>query len=420
MTRVSSSPRGCVTGRVETLLWLLSFEKRLRFHEDEYGETFQVHFVRDKPWIMCANREDVAAILAMKPEQYRPGTEVMRPTFGKLGTLTLSGDEHARHRKMIMPLFNGREHVEQMRMTVEDVAYEYTGRLKDTMRFGPMAEDATLEVIVRLMFGRDPEMVAAVNGVKSTYKGLTPIMKQAIFGGGSVFVTRPIRKHWSPLRDLIQQRIDDRRAADDIGTDLLAAMLTAHDEHGNGFSDAELSDEFVTLLISGHETTAKAMAWTLELLLQNDMLDRARDDHEFLGASIREALRVKTIVPDPSRRLRVPFTLPGTGYTIPAGYRLALNLHAIHRDPQRFLEPTTFSPERFIGHVFPKTDYLPFGGGGRRCLGANFAQMEAETMMGVFLSNRTFTKTRGPEKAVRDAITLAPKHGVEVDVAWRS
>ena len=103
------------------------------------------------------------------------------------------------------------------------------------------------------------------------------------------------------MRAWISRLIRKRRTAPDLAErdDVLSMLLQAHDEDGQGMSDAELRDELVTLIVAGHETTATALAWSFDLLLRHpEPLQRLRDsleagEDDYLRATISESLRLR-------------------------------------------------------------------------------------------------------------------------------
>src|SRR5258708_34072222 len=67
---------------------------------------------------------------------------------------------------------------------------------------------------------------------------------------------------------LIAQGRDKLKSAEAAGEtaggakDMLTLLLTARDEDGNSMSDQQLRDEVITLLLAGHETTARNVSWS--------------------------------------------------------------------------------------------------------------------------------------------------------------
>jgi cytochrome P450 len=210
-----------------------------------------------------------------------------------------------------------------------------------------------------------------------------------------------------------------RRSEPDLAKrdDVFSALLLAEDEYGERLTDREVRDELVTLLLAGHETTATGLAWTFDLVLHApDVLARARAaDDEYLDAVVKEALRIRPVIPGVGRVVRdEPFHL--NGYSIPPGVEINPSIRMIHRRADLYPEPDSFKPERFIGPDVPDTyTWLPFGGGTRRCLGASFALMEMRIVLRRVLERATLRPADPqPEEVQFRAITLAPRNGSRV------
>src|SRR5439155_1434992 len=154
------------------------------------------------------------------------------------------------------------------------------------------------------------------------------------------------------LDEAIYAEMARRRGAADLDQrdDVMSMLLQARDEDGGAMTDEEVRDELVTLLVAGHETTATGLAWTFDLLLHTPrVLARAREgDPEYLDAVVKEALRVRPVVPGVGRVVRGgPFEL--AGYVLPPGVEINPSIRVIHRRADRYPSPREFRPERFLG-----------------------------------------------------------------------
>src|SRR5262245_10512101 len=121
-----------------------------------------------------------------------------------------------------------------------------------------------------------------------------------------------LRQQTRTVDDLLFAEIAERRADPmlDEREDILSMLVSARFEDGEPMEDGELRDQLITLLLAGHETTATALAWTIDLLLRNPgPMARLRaeiDDgagEEYLRAVIAEGLRLRPVVPIAGRRL---------------------------------------------------------------------------------------------------------------------
>src|SRR5262249_14238462 len=159
-----------------------------------------------------------------------------------------------------------------------------------------------------------------------------------------------------------------------------------------------------TLLLAGHETTATALAWTVERVLADGATHaRLRDElaagrTDFADAVIKETLRLRPIVPMVARVVKAPFSI--AGYTLPAGATVGCTISLAHRRAEAYPEPTRFLPERFLGKKVAPYTWLPFGGGIRRCLGMAFALYEMRIVLATILGGARLALAPGPPVGV--------------------
>jgi cytochrome P450 len=222
-----------------------------------------------------------------------------------------------------------------------------------------------------------------------------------------------------------------RRRRPEPGRDVLSSLIAARDENGRTLDDEELRDEMITLLVAGHETTATALAWAFQHLLQHaDAL--ARLDEElalvvgeasitaahmsrlpFLDGVVKETLRLTPVLPVMGRVLAAPVrigdrVLPGGVYVNPCPY-------LTHRRGDVWADPLCFRPERFFTARPGPYEFLPFGGGVRRCVGASFAICEMKVVLAEVLSRLRLSMQPGSGGRISHRnITFAPRGGVKV------
>jgi cytochrome P450 len=203
--------------------------------------------------------------------------------------------------------------------------------------------------------------------------------------------------------------------------DILAMMVGARDEDGDGLSDDQLRDELITLIAAGHETTATATAWGVELLVHNQaVLERARGGEDaYLEALVKEILRIRSPIPITSaRHMLEPFTIGA--WTIPADVAILVDAYGVHHDPRTYPDPHAFRPERFLTDPPDGYSFLPFGGGAHRCLGASLALLEMKIVLGEMLTRVELEPTSTAlARPVPGGPTLRPRGGARVRVLAR-
>ena len=364
------------------------------------------------------------------------GNEVLRPLLGPRSVLTLDDPEHMRQRKLLLPPFHG----DRMKLYGEVIADATQREIAHWPVGEPFAvqrsmQAITLEVIMRAVFGvRDDrerlEEIAAplrrlLDSMADTRRLFT-LQVSSSKRNGPLSPWRHFRKTLlHPADEALYEEIRAHRADPDVGErdDILSLLLSARDEDGQGLTDSELHDELMTLLLAGHETTATALSWTLERLVRHpDALARlteearAGDGDEYMDAVIKESLRLRPVVPAVARYLTEPTELGGR--VLPAGVHITPSIYLTHHNPDVYPDPHSFRPERFLERPAGTYEWIPFGGGTRRCLGATFALFEMKIVLGEVLRRFDLVATAQPsERIARRAITFSPRGGGRIRVA---
>jgi cytochrome P450 len=138
---------------------------------------------------------------------------------------------------------------------------------------------------------------------------------------------------------------------------------------------------------------------------------RAGEDDAYLTATVREILRTRPTLPTAQPRMvKVPIEVGG--WTYPEGVCLMAAAWLVHHDADIYPDPYAFQPERFLDSDPGTYTWIPFGGGRRRCAGANLAILEMKTVLRELLRVASIETTSAPlEPARRRAITIAPASG---------
>jgi cytochrome P450 len=399
-----------------------------------YGYVFTIRFNTGRTVVIAGDPAIAKEAFQSSPDDLHAGAGnvVLKPILGGRSVLLLDGPEHMRQRRLMLPAFHG-ERMRAYGETMTAVAERHVARwpVGESFSVHPSMQAMTLEIILRTVFGlEDPRRIAQLAEpmkrlLNSTDQPARLLLLQFTRSDGA----KP-RSPWgrvyglmAPVDALIHEEIARRRAAgDEERDDILSLLLSARDEDGNGLTDDELRDELMTLVLAGHETTATALAWTLERLVRTPrVLARLREEQdgggtEYLDAVIKEALRLRPVVPGVIRQLQRPLTIGGM--ELPKGVLVAPSIYLIHRRPDVYPDPEAFRPERFLGDDTPGTyEWLPFGGGIRRCLGASFALYEMRIVLDTVLRMATLETTSAePEPVRRRFVTFTPGQGGRVRV----
>jgi cytochrome P450 len=363
----------------------------------------------------------------------------LRPVVGGNSTLTAQGERHMRQRKLLLPPFHG-EAIERYVAMIADVAEREIDRWPQGRPFAlaPRMQAITLDVIMAGIFGIEgrPRIGTAEHGVRTATKQLLaastwPLAQVAeLLNLGSDEPVGPTRVGLSLLDRPTYAVIAKRRRAGDLSErgDILSLLLRARTEDGEALTDRELRDELLTLVLAGHETTANQLAWTWERLVRTpaayDRLvaavrEDAEDKADVVEATITESMRSRPVIPMVGRRVTVPWRLGD--YVVDADTPVAISILLVHHREDVYPEPFAFRPERWTGHKPGTYEWIPFGGGTRRCLGAALAMAEQRVVLEAMARRLDLEAADpAPEHAVHRNVTMIPAHGAKVVARARS
>jgi cytochrome P450 len=239
------------------------------------------------------------------------------------------------------------------------------------------------------------------------------------------------------LRSAVAAMLRSRRAGDgEASGGLMRRLVEARDpETGQSMNDEQLIDNLLTFYLAGHETTARALTWTLYLLaifpdwaaaLAEEAArvsgdgDVGGDDIERLVLTqqvLKESMRLYPPVPIMSRQAVQDTELDG--HAIARGTSVLMPIYAIHRHAKRWVDPDAFEPARFAPErekAMSRYQYMPFGAGPRICIGMSFAMMEATAILATLLRHARFEPVAGHDLTPVARVTLVPRGGMPLAV----
>lgn len=435
-------PPGPRFAPLQTALYMrdpYGYTRRMR---ERYGDPFTMPSMNGQI-VLSMTSEGAREMLATPMERFGEafGAATLAPVLGEGSLLLLSEGRHRTERKLLSPTFHG-SRMRALAPAIHDATTERMNGWQDGEQTRLLAEmqAISLDVILRAALGvQDPErrrvfqtaIQKAVNDANPAlffFRGFQRPL--AGFGPWSRFL-----RHRNTLHGLLSEEIERaRQQPADQRADILSRLAHAKREDGQAFSDRNIRDHLVTLLVAGHETTASALAWTCYELARHpeisawllDEIAAAGDDPgaealanlPALEATAREGLRLHPIIAEFFRPLHE--TTRFQGFDVPAGAVLAASVLEIHRDESLYPEPGDFRPARFLERRFAPHEFAAFGGGHRHCLGAAFALAEMAIVLGKILPRFRFElASRTPLGIQRRNVTLAPEGGVAVTLRRR-
>jgi cytochrome P450 len=412
----------------QTLQLLLRPEPFLEGARRAHGDVFTIRTAAFGTFVVVADPDVVREVFTGPPDVLLAGASnaPLSILVGERSVLVLDGPEHLRARKLLLPPFHGDALRSAGRLIERATLREVDGwpTRRPFALLGSM-QQITLEVILTVVFGvrdaaRFEQLATRLRAVLEPMGGrlravLSVLAGDGPSGGGPD--ARRFAARRAAVDELLFAEIAQRRQEPDLAgrDDVLSLLLTTE------MDDQEVRDELVTLLLAGHETTATALAWTFERLLRTPhALAAVRAELDtggttYLDAVCKEALRARPVLPNVGRVLAAPLTLGG--FRLPAGTAVLPSIALLHR---RMPDPDAFAPERFLGDDAPSGyEWIPFGGGVRRCLGASFALTEMRTVVATVLRHADLVAVGAPEGVKRRGITLTPERGGQVRLRAR-
>jgi cytochrome P450 len=391
------------------------------------------------PTVFTGDPAGIKAIYSADPAMFAVANKDMGVFLGSQSLILIEGDEHKRKRKLMMPPFHGarmRKYGEAMiRLTEQHTAEWKPGR---TVSGFETAQKISLDVILEAVFGvRDPggrSELAAV--LLELLNGFSPLL--AVFPAlrrelGGVGPFARFKRRQAALHAKLDALIAEARTTEPRD-DILSLLVGARYEDGEPMSDQDVREQLLLLVVAGYDTTAIAIAWALDALHRpqsaaaREQLAQALrglgpepeperlDKLPYLEAVCQETLRRYPGAPAPSpRKLLQPLELMGR--TLPAGTGVAAAIGIAHFREETYPEPLQFRPERFLERKFSPFEYLPFGGGARRCLGAAVAAYEMRLVLGTIMGRfHLRLASQKPDHGKVRAANVGPAGRVELVV----
>ncbi|MDD9910232.1 MAG: cytochrome P450 [Ahrensia sp.] len=366
--------------------------------------------------------------------------KVLRPAL-RDGMLTAEGETWRRARRTIAPVFSPRNvssFASGMKATTEEFVEDLlTGPQKISVS-DAMSRLTYLVLSQTLFSGEIDDDIEDILADVAFFLEKLSAADPLDFLGAPDWVPRPTRFRGgdatSRLRKSVRDAAEDRRARIERGEavpdDFLTLLLRAGKGEDGALTLDEVEDNIITFIAAGHETTARALGWTLYLLdndddararaeAEADALDTSRPpenwgkDMPWITACFEEAMRLYPPAAVILRRLREPIKFGE--YDIPAGVNVYISPWVLHRHTTLWNEPDAFVPQRFFGEARKSVGrfaYLPFGLGPRVCIGASFAMQEAQIILAVLLRRLRFSYVgdRPPWPVLK--ITVQPDNGM--------
>lgn len=433
------------TGWGKKILWIVDPIEYMRQGVKECPDIFMGKPAGfSEPLVFINHPQGIQQLLTNDRKTFFAGGDLnglLAPIVGNSSLLSLDGSRHRRERKLMMPPFHGDRMVYYGDLVcgiVDSLFKDF--QVGDKFIAQNLMQNVSLQVILKVVFGltegqRYDRIANLIKRILSLFN--QPVNVSFLF---YKFLRQDLGK-WSPwgnflrvqreLDQLIYQEIKERRAEKDSHrVDMLSLLLQATDEQGKGLSDQELRDELMLILFAGHETTAIAMTWALywshyypevgaKIRAELEQLPHDADGmsickQPYLNAVCNETLRIHPVAVLTFPR-RVTEDVEMMGYHLAKNSVVAGCIYTVHHREDLYPSHDEFIPERFLEKQYSPYEFLPFGGGVRRCLGEALASYEMRLVVAQVLSKYKLDLVeKKPLKARRRGVVLRPQGGVPI------
>ena len=406
----------------------------------ELGEVFRFHGIIPGGPTITSHPDHVRSLFTGDPGLVPSLTaeSPLLPIVGPNSVLTANGPRHLRQRKLLLPPFHG-EAIERYVAAIEEIAEREIDSwpLNRPVALAPRMQAITLDVIASGILGIAGRAKRGTpeRGLLETIKRLTALSTTPIAKLGELMnlghrEAVGLQRQALLVVDRFTYGVIAARRSDprlEEREDILSLIMRARTEDGEALSDREVRDELLTLIFAGFETTANSLAWAWERLVRNPaayeaLREGVRADEDADGLIERvilETMRNRPVIPAIGRRVQVPWRLGD--YRVEAGRPVTMSILLLHHREDLYPEPFAFRPERWVGHKPGTYEWIPFGGGTRRCLGAALAMAEQRVVLSAMARRLDLeVDDPAPEHAQHRNVTMIPARGARVVIRSRT
>ncbi|GAA1305812.1 cytochrome P450 [Saccharothrix xinjiangensis] len=365
----------------------------VRQMRERYGDAFSVNVPIFGHALVLANPAEVKQLFLARSD----AVENIRPNLGRVlgpgSFFALVGEAHREQRKLLVPPFHGRRLAAFERIVEDEAARELASWPRDR-EFAtlPSMMRITLNAILRAVFGARGAELDRLRRLLPTMVTLgsrlasVPLPRTTLGPWGWF---RRMRRRYDEVVDRLitaasrDDRLDDR-------DDVLALLVQSRHDDGSPLGRDRIADQLLTLLSAGHETTATTLAWAVERIRRHpDVLRGLVEEVDAGGRALRDAtlLEVQRTRPviDLVGRMVTAESFELGRWTLPRGHKVLVGISLLHGDDSLFPNAAAFDPNRFLDAKPDLYEWIPFGGGTRRCIGAAFATMEMDVVLRTLL-----------------------------------
>jgi len=368
-----------------------------------FGDSFSIRIGKSRHIILSRDNEVAQYILQKNQRNYYKSkfqSVYLSKYLGK-GLLTVDGEFWLKQRRLIQPAF----HKQKMNQLVDNMKLTIVSELKEIVTdkkvdLFPIMSEVAFNVVAKSLFQFSIEE-EKLNRIKYIIEAVQNFLIKEIRLPHKAWwfsISGQVKKHLQLAEEndeIIRGIIEERVASQNEVNDLLNMLLeTRYEDTGEGMSVEQLIDEIKILFIAGHETTANALTFTLQLLgshldVQQKVFEeilKVESESEDVVEQLQKMTYINAVLNE-SMRLYPPAWITDRQnvdddvlgkFTIKKDTLIGVSFYELHRNPKYWENPDQFDPNRFLGEQKKHSMqyFYPFGAGPRMCIGAGFAIYE--------------------------------------------
>lgn len=423
--------------------WATRPTEFLEQNAQKYGDIFTAKWPGYGKIVFANHPEAIKQIFTVDPETFSTGAmyEILRPVVGDRSLMLLDGKPHRRQRSLVMPTLHG-EQVGYYGELICQLTQEMMQKqpLKEGINMRLCMKQLSLNIILQVIFGSQrseplqqlgQKFMEMFDWTSSPAMALHLLVKPLRLNLGFRSVWGRFLHLHTQVSQLLNEEIYRRQNSSKLdGVDVLSMLMKARYKDGEPMSNEELHAQIMTILI-GYESVATVTLCSLYHLQKHPQvrqkLHRELDEAEgildskaiaklaYLNAVTKETMRMYPPVIVAMRVIERSFEL--SNYQLPVGSRVVADIYSTHHRQDLFPNPKQFKPERFIEKEFSAYEYLPFGGGTRRCLGYAFAPFQINLVLATIMSNYKLQLVNDrPIELIRNAAGVAPEKDIYMQI----
>ncbi|MEM1123377.1 MAG: cytochrome P450 [Bacteroidota bacterium] len=392
----------------------------------KFGDVFKINTPLGISVVLCGPTAN--KFVLVEEGKYTSSKEAWQNSIGELfpnGLMLMDGDQHKYHRGIMQEAFKKgpmQGYLDIMPAILSEGIDELKG--KNKMLAFPFFKGLTLKVAASVFFGLDPK-----DDLTEVNKAITDIVNAS----AKLKIKLPFTKYQKGLNGrkflikFFKRLLPERRA--NPGKDLFSKLCVATDEEGNRFTDQEIVDHLIFVLMAAHDTTAITLTlMSYYLAKHQDWQNLLRQEGssfevtgktkvndlrqlEKMGLVMKEALRIHPPLITVSRKMERDIEV--NDISIPKNAFVSVVFQVTHHDERIWSNPVAFDPERFNKQRNEQLrcpfGYAPFGAGKHHCIGFQFAELMVKLGMTDLLKRYRLTIPEGYEMPIQDVPLKQPK-----------